>query len=60
MLGKWWIHSNFSPVGTFSYLIAGDDHFCAINTAREMECWGDNQYMQSSPPSNLYLWNGGQ
>ena len=39
------------PAGTFTDIAADIYHYCAINSSGGVECWGNNDYGQSSPPS---------
>ncbi|MEX0892108.1 MAG: RCC1 domain-containing protein [Gemmatimonadota bacterium] len=33
---------------------AGERHTCAVLTSGTIECWGDDTYGQSSPPTGSY------
>ncbi len=36
------------PTGTFEKVIAGMHHSCALNTSGGIECWGDDEFGQST------------
>ncbi|MDE2753760.1 MAG: S-layer homology domain-containing protein, partial [Gemmatimonadota bacterium] len=41
--------------GQFTNVSAGSVHTCGVRTDNHIECWGDNQYGQSSPPWGQFL-----
>ena len=48
-----WDH--FSPLGTstVSQISSGQGNTCALTTAGEVQCWGDNPWGAGTPPANL-------
>ena len=42
------------PSGNFTAVSAGWEHACALNSAREIVCWGRNHNGQADPPEGQY------
>jgi alpha-tubulin suppressor-like RCC1 family protein len=43
-----------TPGSSFMEVQAGPDHNCAIDSAGDVECWGDNAYGQAIDPVNKF------
>ena len=43
-----------NPVGLFTQVAAGYDHFLALRRDRSIVCWGSNSWGQCAPPDGLF------
>lgn len=43
-----------APYGLFTQVEAGSDHACGVLMSGAIECWGDDSFGQSSPPTGVF------